>query len=68
MDPGPQKMPASVRQIQAQQRQVARELCSIGDTIETTLSTGDVITMKLETPESAAYANDLIAAKRWRKI
>jgi hypothetical protein len=27
-----------------------------------------VITMKLETPESAAYANDLIAAKRWRKI
>lgn len=39
---------------------------SRGDTIETTLSTGDVLTASLDTPEACAFGNELIASGRWK--
>lgn len=41
---------------------------SVGDTIEATVQNPSPATLsvKIETPESCAYANDLIAAGRWR--
>jgi len=40
----------------------------IGDLIETTLSDGNKLCVELLTPHAVAYANDLIAANRWKVV
>ncbi len=45
-----------------------RDCCGVGDSIETTFSDGRKVVMSLPTPESAAYANELILQGRWKKV
>lgn len=43
-------------------------LCKIGDTIETTLSTGNVLSFRCVTQDLVDYANCLIIRGKWRKV
>lgn len=50
----------------AEARGSATRWCAIGDTIETTMSNGSVMTHEITNSMACAFANELIASGRWQ--